>query len=77
MFSFNQFVNESKDHEFESIEKGDLVRYAATRYEVKKVNDGSIVLDGKHGDLRVNKNMWKQRNGIIIEKKKDSNKDEK
>jgi hypothetical protein len=77
MFSFNQFVNESKDHEFESIEKGDLVRYAATRYEVKKVNDGAIVLDGKHGDVKVNKNMWKQRGGIIIEKKKDSNKDEK
>lgn len=77
MLNFNQFVNESKDNEFESIEKGDLVRYAATRFEVKKVNDGAIVLDGKHGDVRVNKNMWKQRNGTILEKKKDSNKDEK
>ena len=76
MLNFNQFVNESKDHEFESIEKGDLVRYAA-RFEVKKVNDGSIVLAGKNSDVKVNKNMWKQRNGIIIEKKKDSNKDEK
>lgn len=77
MLNFNQFVNESKDHEFESIEKGDLVRYAATRFEVKKVNDGAIVLAGKHGDVRVNKNMWKQRSGTILEKKKDSNKDEK
>jgi len=77
MLNFNQFINESKDNEFESIEKGDIVRYAASRYKVKKVNDGAIVLDGKHGDVRVNKNMWNQRNGIIIEKNKDSNKDEK
>ena len=77
MLNFNQFVNESKEHEFESIEEGDLVRYAATRFEVKKVNPGAIILDSKYGDIRVNKNMWKQRAGIIIEKKKDSNKDEK
>ena len=77
MLNFNQFINESKEHEFESIEEGDLVRYAATRFEVKKVNSGAIILDSKYGDIRVNKNMWKQRAGIILEKKKDSNKDEK
>ena len=77
MFSFNQFVNESKDHEFESIEKGDIVRYDATRYEVEKVNSGSIVLASKRNSVKVNKNMWNQRNGKILEKKKDSKKDEK
>ena len=77
MLSFNQFINESKDHEFESIEKGDIVRYDATRYEVEKVNSGSIVLASKRNSVKVNKNMWNQRNGTILEKKKDSKKDEK
>lgn len=77
MLSFNQFINESKDHEFESIEKGDIVRYDATRYEVEKVNSGSLVLASKRNSVKVNKNMWNQRNGKILEKKKDSKKDEK
>jgi hypothetical protein len=77
MLSFDQFINESKDHEFESIEKGDIVRYDATRYEVEKVNSGSIVLASKRNSVKVNKNMWNQRNGKILEKKKDSKKDEK
>ena len=77
MLSFDQFINESKDHEFESIEKGDIVRYDATRYEVEKVNSGSLVLASKRNSVKVNKNMWNQRNGKILEKKKDSKKDEK
>jgi hypothetical protein len=76
MLNFKQFVNESKDHDFDSIEKGDVVLLIGHRYTVKKVGSGVIVLDGKNKELRVNKGMWKERNGKIQEKKKGSKKDE-
>jgi hypothetical protein len=48
-----------------------------TRYQVKRVKDGAITIDGKNKDIQINRGMWKERGGVIIEKKKDSNKDEK
>ena len=77
MLNFNQFINESKDNEFESIEKGDIVRWMGSRYQVKKASDGAITIEGRSKDIQINKGMWKERGGVIIEKKKDSNKDEK
>jgi preprotein translocase subunit YajC len=77
MLNFDQFVNESKDHDFESIKKGDHVLWMGGRYAVKKAADGVIVLEGRGKDIRVNKGMWKQRGGSIVEKKEDSHNDEK
>lgn len=77
MLDFNQFINESKDHEFESIEKNDTIRWMGTRYKVKKAKDGIITIDGKNKEIQINKGMWKERGGVIIEKKEDSNKNEK
>ena len=77
MLNFNQFINESKDNEFESIEKGDIVRWMGSRYQVKKASDGAITIEGRSKDIPISKGMWKERGGVIIEKKKDSNKDEK
>ncbi len=69
MLNFNQFINESKDTEFESIEKGDTIRWMGTRYQVKRVKDGAITIDGKNKDIQINRGMWKERGGVIIEKK--------
>jgi len=77
MLNFNQFINESKDNEFESIEKGDTIRWMGTRCQVKRATDGVITIAGKNKDIQINRGMWKERGGVIIEKKKDSNKDEK
>ncbi len=76
MLNFNQFVNESKDHEFDSIEKGDTVNWTGAKYKVKKAGDGIIVIEGRSRDIRINKGMWKERGGSIV-KKKDSKDDEK
>lgn len=71
MLSFNQFISESKDNDFESIEAGDIIRIAGFRKKVTKVGDGIIHL----GSSKINKGQWKEKHGAIIEKGKD--KDEK
>jgi hypothetical protein len=72
MLNFNQFVNESKDHEFYSIEKNDTVNWKGTKYKVKKAGDGVIHLPRKQGNdtLKVNKGQWNQYGGRLIEKAK-------
>jgi hypothetical protein len=66
MLNFNQFVNESKDHEFDSIKKGDTIRWVGAKYTVKKAGDGIIIIKGHSKDIRINKGMWKQKSGEII-----------
>lgn len=70
MLNFNQFINESKDHEFDSIEKDDIINWAGSRYTVKKAGHGVIILDGRSRDIKINKGMWKERGGKVIEKSK-------
>lgn len=73
MFNFNQFVNENKDHEFDSLEVGDKVQFAGTKYTIKKIGYGIIHLPEKYGDIKVNKNQWRERSGKVIEKNKKNN----
>ena len=72
MFNFNQFVNESKDDEFNSIKANDLVIWRGTRYKVKKAGHGIIHLPKKDGDdtIKISLGQWKQYGGRIIEKTK-------
>lgn len=76
MLNFSQFVNESKDHEFDSIEKNYVINWDGTKYKVEKANHGIIIVKGRSGNIKINKGMWKERGGTII-KKNDSDKDEK
>jgi hypothetical protein len=62
MLSFNQYLNESKKSEFESIEVGDTVQWAGSTKKVTKVDDGVIHI----GKTKVNKAMWRQRDGKVI-----------
>jgi hypothetical protein len=66
MLNFNQFINESKDHEFDSIDAGDTVQWAGSTRKVTKVGNSIIHI----GTTKVNKGQWKQRDGKIIEKAK-------
>jgi hypothetical protein len=77
MFNFNQFVNESKDHEFNSIDANDIVNWKGAKYKVKKVGHGIIHLPKREGTdtIKVSLGQWKQYSGKLIEKaeKKDEN----
>lgn len=66
MLNFNQFINESKDHEFDLIDAGDTVQWAGSTRKVTKVGHGIIHI----GTTKINKGQWKQRDGKIIEKSK-------
>jgi hypothetical protein len=65
MLNFNQFLNESKDNEFDDLEAGDKIQYAGTTCIIKKVGHGIIHLPD---DKKVNRSQWNQRNGRLIEK---------
>lgn len=71
MLNFNQFINESKDNEFDRINVGDTVRVAGFRKKVTKVGYGIIHL----GSMKINKGQWIEKHGALIEKADD--KDEK
>jgi hypothetical protein len=68
MLNFNQFINESKDHEFDTLEAGDKIQFAGKTYTIKKSSHGIIHIPGKEGDIKVNKGQWKERGGRVIEK---------
>lgn len=72
MLNFNQFVNESKDHEFNSIEKNDIVNWKGTKYKVKKAGSGVIQLPRRQGNdtIKVNLGQWNQYGGKLVEKAK-------
>ncbi len=72
MFNFNQFINESKDHEFDSLEVGDNVQIGGKTYPIEKIGYGIIHLPSKYGDIKVNKNQWRERGGRVIKKNKNN-----
>jgi hypothetical protein len=61
MLNFNQFVNESKDNDFDSIKKGDTIRWVGSKHTVKKAGDGIILIQIGSKSIRINKGMWKER----------------
>ena len=68
MLSFNQFINESKDHPFESIKKGSTIFWAGGKHKVTSASHGIITIPGKVRPITINKNQWKERSGQIIKK---------
>ena len=78
LYNFNQFINESKEDEFRSLKKGDVILYAGARYTVKSANEYSISLtplkraagDSSNKSLKANLAQYKERGGGIIEKAK-------
>jgi len=68
MLSFNQFINESKDHPFESIKKGSTILWAGGKHKVTSASHGIITIPGKVRPITINKNQWNERSGQIIKK---------
>lgn len=73
MLNFDQFLNESKDHEFDTLETGDKIQFAGKTYTIKKVGHGIIHIPGKDSTIKVNKGQWKERGGRLIEKSNADN----
>lgn len=71
MLNFNQFVNESKDHDFDSLEAGDKIQVSGKTSIIKKVGHGIIHIPGKDRDMKISKSQWNQGNGRIIKKRED------
>ncbi len=77
LYNFNQYINESKEDEFRSLEKGDIILYAGARYKVKTANEYAISLTpikkaqgADNKALKANLAQYKERGGGIIEKAK-------
>lgn len=83
LYNFNKFINESKEDEFRSLKKGDIILYSATRFEVKKADEYQIALspvkkvEGEpFKTVKVNLSQYKEKGGGIIQKaKKEENED--
>ena len=69
MLSFNQFINESEDNDFDKIDAGDIVRWMGSKVEVEK----RVGLSIKIGTRLVSKSQWKERGGVLIEKRTKKN----
>jgi hypothetical protein len=78
--NFNQFINESKEDEFRSLEKNDVILYDATRYKVNSANDFTISISPIKGASRtksVSLAQYKEKGGAIISRaEKKEKKDE-
>lgn len=75
MLNFNQFINESKEDEFNSLKKGDVILHQGTRCEIKSVQKNKeglvdvIKLDKTGKSL--NLNQYKQQVSGVIKKKEE------
>jgi hypothetical protein len=69
MLSFNQFINESEDNDFDKIDAGDIVRWKGSKVEVEK----RVGLSIKIGNRLISKSQWKERGGELIEKRAKKN----
>lgn len=75
LHSFNRFINESKEDEFRSLKKGDIVLYIGAKYQVKSA-DGYLAtlvpLKKAEGEpsrtVKANLAQYKERSGGIVEK---------
>lgn len=70
VLTFNQYINENKNTDFESIEVNDTVQWAGKTQKVKKVSYGVLHL----AQTKVNKAMWKEQDGKLIKKANDDEK---
>lgn len=61
--TFYQFINESKDNSFDTIEVGDTVRIAGTKYKVEDRTDYVLYLKGDKVDIKVSKAQYLQKDG--------------
>lgn len=70
VLTFNQFINENKNTDFDSIEVGDTVQWAGRTQKVKKVSYGVLQLE----QTKVNRGMWNEQDGKVIKRAKDDEK---
>lgn len=70
ILTFNQYINENKNDDFDAIEVNDTVQWAGTTQKVKKVSYGVLHLEKS----KVNKAMWNERNGKLVKKAKEDEK---
>jgi hypothetical protein len=61
--TFCQFINESKDNDFDAIKVGDHVRVSGTKYKVEDRTDYVLHLKGEKVSIKVNKSQYLQKDG--------------
>lgn len=61
--TFCQFINESKSEDFDTIEVGDSVRIAGTKYKVEDRTDYVLHLKGEKVSIKVNRSQFSQKEG--------------